>query len=222
MTNRLAQVARHIKGLSIMGGAVGNGYTNVYMGPEYTDAEDQTHARIGNMSPFAEFNIWCDPEAAKSIFMNPELKSKTFLITLDLTHQVCVTREVRDMLLFSRAKQEPPTRMRQMFYELLMFFARTYEEVFGLHEGPPLHDPLAIAILLSNLGGSSHLHFEDRDKERWDVEVVTEGEQVGRTKITPAKEGVAIPRVLDVQHFWDILEDCMAKADEATGYTRFS
>ena len=40
-----------------MGGAVGNGYTNVYMGPEYTDEQGKTQPRIGNMTPFAEFNI---------------------------------------------------------------------------------------------------------------------------------------------------------------------
>ena len=109
------EVGKHIKGLSIMGGAIGGDFTNVYMGPEYTDSAGQKHARIGNESPFAEFNIWCDPEAARSLFTNPDLTSKTTLITLDLTHQACASIEVRDTLLSSKAKQEPPTMLRRMF-----------------------------------------------------------------------------------------------------------
>lgn len=214
------EVAKHIKGLSIMGGAVGGGFTDVYMGPEYTDSTGQKHARTGNMSPFAEFNILCDPEAARSVFTNPDLTPKTSLITLDLTHQVCATTEIRDMLLFSTNKQEPPTRLRRMFYELLMFFARTYEEVFGLKDGPPLHDPLAIAIVLASVDGDFRSLFDDTKHERWKVEIITEGEQAGRTQIVPAAEGVYIPRSVDLQQFWNTIEDCMARADHATGYAR--
>jgi len=214
------EVGRHIKGLSIMGGAVGEGFTNVYMGPEYTDSAGKKHTRIGNMSPFAEFNIWCDPDAARSIFTNPDLAPKTTLITLDLTHQACATTEVRDMLLFSRVKQDPPTRLRRMFYELLMFFAKTYETVFGLKHGPPLHDPLAVAVVLASIDGSLQSLFEDAEHERWNINVVTEGEQVGRTEVTPASKGVFIPRSVDLKKFWDLIEDCMAKADHATGYVQ--
>lgn len=201
-----------------MGGAIGNGYTDVYMGPEYTDSTGQTHTRIGNMTPFAEFNILCDPESAKSIFSNPKLKSKTTLITLDLTHKVCAGKDHHNTLLYSRLNKKPPTRMRQMFYELLMFFAKTYEEVFGLKDGPPLHDPVAVAVLLAGLSGDAKLEFHDDERERWEVEIVTEGEQLGRTKITPAKEGVFIPRSIDYKKFWDVLEDCMLEADKATGF----
>lgn len=209
-----------------MGGAIGNGYTNVIVGPPYTDpVTNTTHPRIGNTTPFAEFNIWCDPEAAKSIFSNPHLKNKTTLVTLDLTHKVCAGKEQRDMLRFSRegnaeSDGKTPTRMRQMFYELLMFFGGTYKEVFGVEEGPPLHDPVAVAVLLAGLRGDSAVPFHDEGRERWEVEIVTEGEQVGRTKITAAKEGVFIPRAIDYRKFWNTLEDCMKQADAATGYAR--
>lgn len=187
-----------------MGGAVGNGYTDVYMGPEF-EFEGKTHARIGNMSPFAEFNIWCDPEAGQTVFGNRELAKKTTLITLDMTHQVCATKEVREMLLGEG------TRLRRMFFELLMFFAETYEREFGLKEGPPLHDPLAVAVVLDS--------FED-DGSRWNIEVVRVGEQDGRTVLNEAKEGVFVPRKVDVKKFWDLIEYCMARADEKTGYAK--
>jgi len=185
------------------------------MGPPYTDSTGQSHVRIGNRTPFAEFNIWCDPEGAKSIFTNPVLKDKTVLIPLDLTHQVCATKEIRNTLLHSREKRDQPTRMRQMFYELLMFFAKTYEEVFGLVNGPPLHDPLAVAVLLAD-----QISFNDNGGERWSVNIVTEGEQVGRTEIVRAEngQGVRIPRSLDLDKFWESVEDCLHEADKSTGF----
>lgn len=198
-----------------MGGAIGNGFTDVYMGPAYNDSNGQSQPRIGNRTPFAEFNIWCDPEAAKAILMRPMIRNKTTIVTLDLSHQVCATKQVRDMLLHSRAHRQHPTRLRQMFYELLMFFAKTYEEVFGLSDGPPLHDPLAVAALLP-----TQIPFNNNGGERWEIDVVTEGEEAGRTKIVLSNDGkgAVIPRSLDVGKFWDVIEDCLEAADKATGY----
>ena len=206
-------IVSHIAGLSIMGGAVGE-YTDVYMGPEYQDDKGTVHKRIGNYSPFAEFNIWCDPESARSVFTNQELAEKTVLVTLDLTHQVCATEEVRRMLLGG----EPKTRLRVMFYELLMFFAKTYEQTFAM-EDPPLHDPLAVAVVLTAVEGLRGL-FDDEKRDRWNVDVVTHGEQVGRTVLTPAEKGVFAPRTVDLKKFWELIEMCMAKADELTGYVK--
>lgn len=205
-----------------MGGAIGGDFANVYMGPEYTDESGQKHARIGNITPFAEFNLLCDPEAAQSIFSNPILQQKTALITLDITHQVCATQQVREMLLYSASRETQSTRIRRMFYELLIFFAKTYKDVFGLSDGPPLHDPLAVAILLDNEGAGSDVVFDDTQHERWHVEIVTEGEQAGRTKITPTEKGVFIPRALNVSKFWDMVESCMGKADESTGFVKLT
>ncbi|KAK5088825.1 hypothetical protein LTR05_003047 [Lithohypha guttulata] len=169
-----------------MGGAIGDNFTHVYMGPDFVEeSTSRRRSRIGNMTPFAEFNIWCDPAAAKSIFSNSELASKTSLITLDLTHQVCATEQERKLLLYGRDKRDPPTRLRRMFYELLVFFAKTYADVFGLTDGPPLHDPVAVAILLDQLSEASDSLFDDSHHERWQVEVEIDGEQAGRTKIVP-------------------------------------
>lgn len=213
------EVAHHVKGVSIMGGAIGDGFAPVSMGPDYTDAEGRTRKRIGNYSPFAEFNIWCDPEASQSIFQNPDLKRKTCLIPLDVTHQAYAGKNVQDMLLNGKRKKgSQPTRMRRMYNELLMFFAETYHKVFGLSEGPPLHDPLAVAVLLwHHPDRSVAIDFDDRKGERWDISIVTEGEQIGRTVAVPAKEGSIIPRSLDLEKFWDVLEECMDRADEGTG-----
>jgi Inosine-uridine nucleoside N-ribohydrolase len=47
------EVAEHIQGLSIMGGAIGNGFTDAPM-----SRLPGEHARIGNVTPWAEFNIY--------------------------------------------------------------------------------------------------------------------------------------------------------------------
>ncbi|KIW96434.1 uncharacterized protein Z519_03503 [Cladophialophora bantiana CBS 173.52] len=211
-------VAEHIAGLAIMGGAIGSDFT--HMGQPYLDTTGTSHARSGNRTPFAEFNTWADPESARSVLQNPLLKSKTTLIPLDVTHQAYATPEIQRMLLNGI---NGPTRLRTMFNELLMFFAHTYAEVFGLTDGPPLHDPLAVAVLLENHPDPQvRIDFNDNDGERWDVDVILEGEQTGRTVVTKSSngEGVRIPRTLDLPKFWRTLEECMARADEVKGYVK--
>ncbi|KAK5206561.1 Uridine nucleosidase 1 [Exophiala xenobiotica] len=210
-------VATHIAGFSAMGGAIGSDFTHVSMGPPYLDSSGVSHERSGNKTPFAEFNIWADPESARAVLQNPVLQSKTTLIPLDLTHQAYATPKVQNMLL----NHGNPTRLRTMFNELLMFFAHTYAQVFGLKEGPPLHDPLAVAVLLDLHPDAEHkIAFDDKGGERWDVDVILEGQQIGRTVITPAPtgKGVRIPRALESEKFWHTLELCMNMADEATGF----
>ncbi|KAK4938743.1 Uridine nucleosidase 1 [Elasticomyces elasticus] len=210
-------LASHIAGLSIMGGAVGSGFTDVSMGPSYLDSDGVSHNRCGNWTPFAEFNIWADAESARSVLSNPILKPKTTLIPLDLTHQAYATPEIQSMLL----NHARPTRLRTMFNELLMFFAHTYAQVFGIKAGPPLHDPLAVAVLLDNhVETKVAIAFNDNGGERWDVDVILEGEQIGRTVATKSQtgKGIRIPRSLDLERFWHTLESCMAAADEATGF----
>ncbi|KAK2789066.1 Uridine nucleosidase 1 [Onygenales sp. PD_12] len=227
-------VAEHVKGVSIMGGAIGQGFSDVPMSKRPGD-----EARIGNTTTWAEFNIYCDPEAAQSILSSPVLSPKTTLVTLDLTHQVLGTPNVQSLILqteiepVANSAARAPTVLRQILHALLVFFANTYDTVFGLDTGPPLHDPVAVAVLLSNLNSTSGenkqselLRFDDRDGERFSVNVVTDGlhgtdsllnGQVGRTVATPVehgKAGVTIPRGVDVDGFWNIVLDCLKRADE--------
>lgn len=112
-----------------------------------------------------------------------------------------------------------------MLHDLLMFFAHTYADVFGLVGGPPLHDPLAVAVILAD--NMEHgVDFDDRGGERWLVDVVTDGlhsevdeerGQVGRTRVSRVESGgggVRIPRGLDVGAFWALMEGCVGRAEE--------
>ncbi|KAK7427688.1 Uridine nucleosidase 1 [Neonectria magnoliae] len=220
----------HIKGLSLMGGSIGNNFSDAPLG------EVDGHPRIGNYTPWAEFNILVDPEAAATVFHNKEIAAKTTIVPLDLSHQVLATPDVREMLLYGPdgEKSGPgKTTLRTMLVELLYFFAKTYADTFGITAGPPLHDPLAVAAVL--IGTEGEIPFFEWDavrseapefKERFEITVITEGtfdearagKQTGRTlaKALPrGEEGVRIPRGMDTAKFWQVIEECLERADEA-------
>lgn len=106
--------------------------------------------------------------------------------------------------------------------------------VFGIQEGSPLHDPIAVAAVL--IGTPDEIPFlewsEEKSKypkhdERFKVKIITEGtfeeakagiSQTGRTiaEAVPIGEGgVRIPRGIDVARFWQAIETCILSADEA-------
>ncbi|XWW92622.1 hypothetical protein V2A60_000547 [Cordyceps javanica] len=234
-------LAAHLKGLSLMGGSFGDNFSGAPLG------RVGGRERIGNITPFAEFNIIIDPEAAAEVFGNPVLARKTTVVPLDLSHQVLATASVREMLLHGRqggAKvaaaaaagdaDKGKTTLRTMLVELLYFFSKTYADVFGITEGPPLHDPLAVAAVLTGTPDEITFHDWDTERsagprydERFDVSVVTAGvfedaqdgkAETGRTvgTLLPRGEpGVRVPRSMDVAKFWDVIEDCVERADAA-------
>lgn len=122
-----------------------------------------------------------------------------------------------------------------MLIELLNFFAKTYADVFGITAGPPLHDPLAVAVILDGILGHEIPFYEygaamETDvKERFHVEVVTAGThaeamagktQTGRTIVKlleNGRPGVKIPRRLNVDRFWRVMEECIGLAEEVMG-----
>lgn len=226
------QLAEHVAGLSFMGGAVGGGFTQAVSGQ--VDGVE----RIGNRTPWAEFNIFIDPEAADFVLSNQTLARKSTMIPLDVTHLVLATGEVQQRLLHGgggpvESEAKGRTTLRVMLVELLNFFAETYRTVFGITEGPPLHDPVAVAVVLQSLPEEHRIPLYDFDirrdggkrQERFSVKVVTEGTyedayagaQTGRTLATllpEGEQGVAIPHGLDIPKFWTVIEECIQRADK--------
>ncbi|GAO14400.1 uncharacterized protein UV8b_02606 [Ustilaginoidea virens] len=220
----------HVKGISLMGGSFGGDFSDAVMG--MVDGKE----RVGNITPWAEFNILIDPEAAAEVFHNPKVASKTTVVPLDLSHQVLATDDIRNLLLYGvdgKREGRGKTVLRRMLVELLYFFAHTYADVFGITAGPPLHDPIAVAAVL--LGTDDEIAFHQWDdkrsaapkhEERFQVTVVTEGTfekardghaQTGRTiarLLPPGEEGVRIPRSMDRAKFWQVIEECVRRADE--------
>lgn len=66
----------------------------------------------------------------------------------------------------------------------------------------------------------------ERRQERFHVKIETEGSledalkgaktgQTAATLLEPGKEGVRIPRGLNIAMFWKVIEECVQRADEA-------
>ncbi|KJK43331.1 hypothetical protein UK23_33740 [Lentzea aerocolonigenes] len=91
----------------------------------------------GNTTPYAEFNIYVDPEAAQIVF---DSGVPITMIGLNVTHQALVTPAV-----VARLNEIGP--LGRICGDLMTFFAATYREVFGF-EAPPLHDPVAVAQVI--------------------------------------------------------------------------
>jgi uridine nucleosidase len=220
-------LAEHIAGVSAMGGAIGGGFTNA---PQRTIAGEGE--RFGNITPYAEFNIFIDPESAKSILSNKTLAAKTTLVTLDLTHLFLATEKVQNAMLHgydpnSLTSGSEPSLVRKLFVEILVFFGQAYNDILGITAGPPVHDVLAVAAAFTPQ------LFDDGNGERYEVSVVTDGahgtaavslrsssqtgSQCGRTIATPTlpgQAGVRIPKEVDRDAVWRAIDACLAAAEK--------
>lgn len=196
----------HVAHLSIMGGAVGSNYTSAPLGR--VDVHGEVEVRFGNWTPWAEFNIFCDPEAAGEVLGCAALQSKMTLCPLDLTHLVRGTKEVQASLF--REEVTELSDPRALFKEVMTFFADAYRVQFGIGDGPPMHDPLAVyAVLCPD-------KFLDGDAERWLIDTVVGGEQDGQTVLSgPVKSGTRVPRGVDIEAFWKSIDDALASAESA-------
>lgn len=171
------ELLTNVKDLTFMGGSAGR----------------------GNRTPYAEFNIWADPEAAEIV-----VKSglKMMMCGLDVTHQALVTSEIFDSLAAMKST------VATTIIGLLKFFAHTYDEVFGLPH-PPLHDPVAIAALANPLIVRSKLVNVEIEL----VSPLTRGATVvDLHKVTGRPPNIAVALDLDVDLFWRDMLTAIAKA----------
>ena len=110
------EAARRVAGLIVMGGAFAG----------------------GNVTPYAEFNIHADPDAADIVFRSG---IPIVLAPLDVTRQIIVTPDRTQRL------QAMPSRAAAALAAMLAISAPFYRARYGL-AGPMLHDPAVIAYAL--------------------------------------------------------------------------
>ncbi len=91
----------------------------------------------GNFTPAAEFNMWCDPEAADAVFRSG---LDVTMLGLDVTHQALLGADVEQRL---RATGS----VGSFVADLNVFFTRYHRETYGW-EGAPIHDAVAVAQLI--------------------------------------------------------------------------
>ena len=167
------EVLKNINQIVLMGGAIG----------------------VGNRHPVAEFNIECDPEAAHIVF---NLPVKVVMVPLEVTHTALCTPTVINEI----SRRLNHTVFSRIVVSLMLYFAKTYKDVFGFHDGPPVHDPCAVAYVINpNL-------FETRLLR---VDVVT-GNHItaGQTVCDiwgsqPGKKNVIVAEKMNVNGFWELI-----------------
>ncbi len=102
----------------------------------------------GNVTPAAEFNIWCDPEAAARVFGSG---IDVTMIGLDVTHKALFTSAHIGRL---------AGRVGGMVTELLRFYDRFHRQVYNF-DGSPIHDAVAVAhVMRPDLVETKHLNTE--------------------------------------------------------------
>ena len=90
----------------------------------------------GNVTPAAEFNIWCDPEAAARVFASG---IDITMVGLDITHRALFTIAHQGRL---------AGRVGELVNELLRFYGAFHREVYGF-DGSPIHDAVAVAHVVN-------------------------------------------------------------------------
>ena len=146
----------------------------------------------GNHAPYAEFNIYVDPEAAARVF---ESGVPLRMVGLNLTHQALATPDVVERLLAL------DTELARVTAGWMTFFGSTYEDLWGL-PGPPVHDACAVALTVDpTLMRSVDAFVAIETEGRW-----TRGATVvdlhGRLGHAP---NARVAMELDAARFWDLV-----------------
>ncbi len=95
-------------------------------------------ASPGNITPAAEFNIYCDPDSARAVFRSFSTKT---LVPLDVTNRAVLTYDVLGQL------PDEDTRIGRLVRRILPPAFRAYHHKFGL-EGIHVHDTVALMYVL--------------------------------------------------------------------------
>lgn len=167
--------------LMIMGGAFGAG---------------------GNVTPAAEFNMFCDPLAARDVLRQPTTMT---MIPLDVTRQIVMTFGDLDRL------PSESTKAGRFLRKVLPFVFRTHRQEYGL-EGIRLQDTVALVAVL---------HPELFTTERMAIDVETHGElTVGATvadqrPLPQWRHNVYVATKVDAAAVMDVVMRCLTEAGKA-------
>ena len=152
---------------------------------------------FGNQTPSAEFNILVDPEAARIVF---ESGVPITMCGLELTHQAKATPDI------IRRFADLHTPLGDFAVEMLRFFASTYRRLHGI-DGPPLHDPTALAWVIDRT-------LVETQPAHVDIETHAEF-SYGRTvvdlhDVLHLPKNVLVGTRLDAPRFWDLMVGAIA------------
>ncbi|HEY7199228.1 MAG TPA: nucleoside hydrolase [Candidatus Dormibacteraeota bacterium] len=149
----------------------------------------------GNRNPAAEFNILVDPEAASAVF---EAGWPLTMVGLDLTHQARATPEVMERI------AAVGTPLAGIVTQLLRFYGSRHAP----GEGPPVHDPCAVArVIDERVVACRDAFVAVETRGRW-TSGMTVVDFSGRLGEPP---NAAVATTLDAPRFWDLVVDALAR-----------
>ncbi|THF84171.1 nucleoside hydrolase [Cohnella fermenti] len=125
--------------------------------------------RPGNVSEYAEANIFSDPEAADIVFRSG---LPITLVGLDVTMQTLLPMSSLP------AWREKDAELGGFFADMTEFYIRFYEDAYPGIGGCGLHDPLAIGVVVKP---------ELVETEPMHLAVELAGEQLARTREVPGE-----------------------------------
>lgn len=168
---------------------------------------------LGNATKYAEFNFYADPLAASLIVEDPELSYKTVLAPLNYTHKSIATQQIRDGL-YLADDPELSSKLRLGFHQILMFYYIHYKKNPAFAEGPPIHDPLALFLVIDMLSIVNGHESADLKYHRTDIKVALEGEHEGESVAAgSSKHGVVVGDSTDFSKFWNYICTALRNAD---------
>lgn len=169
-------LASRIAGISIMGGG-----------------------RFGNTTAAAEFNLWCDPEAADIVF---RYGGPLVMAGLDLTHKFQATPERIEMV------RALPGTLAPILTDLFDFFSGTYRSRHHNIVGAPVHDPCAVMALT---------HPQLFTRRRSHVQIETHGTITAGMTLFDDRDLKEVPEPncevltdLDADAAWQVLVEAIA------------
>lgn len=151
----------------------------------------------GNTTPYAEFNIHTDPEAAREVWASG---LEITMVGLNATHQARFEPWVRDRMLAAGG------RVAATLGQLLEFYGGAYRREDG-YGAPPVHDPVAVARVIDPSlvrCVKAPVVVETAGEYTAGATVVDFGHRFGLADNTHVAVEVATER------FWDLVVDAVA------------
>ncbi len=168
LLTRYPEVESKISGLSLMGGGI----------------------KGGNVTDYAEFNFYVDPEAAKLVF---DSDLEITMAGLDVTHKARIFREDIDRI---RTIDNPVADLVAKMLEGLLDYSLSIDD-----RGCPLHDPVAVCYL-------THPHILESEEMKLSIEL--EGEKRGASLLDSRGRKCRVLKDIDREAFLEVLYQSVA------------
>ena len=150
----------------------------------------------GNVSVYAEFNAWTDPEAVHVVL---DSGVPLTMVGLNISHQALITPQVRARI------RAIGNRTGAFGYELLEFFCSRYEAFEGMPDGP-LHDPITVAMVVDPSVATS---VETRIDVELDGKETRGATCVDLLDVLKRPKNATVALDLDVERFWGLIESAV-------------